>query len=46
MIYDETLDGNLDLDDIKMCVMKRSGERVPFNLFTRLPVKLVSLQSV
>jgi len=31
MIYDETLDGNLDLDDIKMCVMKRSGERVPFN---------------
>lgn len=31
MIYDETLDGNLDLDGIKMCVMKRSGERVPFN---------------
>lgn len=31
MIYDETLDGNLGIDDPKVCVMKRSGERVPFD---------------
>ena len=30
-IYDETLDGNLGLDDPSICIMKRSGERVPFN---------------
>ena len=30
-IYDETLDGNMDLDEPSMCVMKRSGERVPFD---------------
>ncbi len=31
MIYDEDLDGNLDLEGLNMCVMKRSGERVPFD---------------
>ena len=31
-MYNEQLDGNLDNDDAaKMCVMKRSGERVPFD---------------
>ena len=30
-IYNETLDGNMDLDEPSMCVMKRSGERVPFD---------------
>ncbi len=30
-MYDETLDGNLDIENTKICVMKRSGERVPFN---------------
>ena len=30
-IYNETLDGNMDLDEPAMCVMKRSGERVPFD---------------
>ena len=31
MYYDETLDGNMNIEDPKICVMKRSGERVPFN---------------
>lgn len=31
MYYDETLDGNMSVDEPKICVMKRSGERVPFN---------------
>lgn len=30
-MYDETLDGNMDVADPKVCVMKRSGERVPFD---------------
>jgi ribonucleoside-triphosphate reductase (formate) len=30
-MYDETLDGNLDIEKLKICVMKRSGERVPFD---------------
>ncbi len=30
-VYDESLDGNMDLDDARICVMKRSGERVPFD---------------
>lgn len=31
-MYNETLDGNMGLEDApKMCVMKRSGERVPFD---------------
>ncbi len=30
-IYDERLDGDMDLEEPKICVMKRSGERVPFN---------------
>lgn len=29
--YDETLDGNMETEEIKICVMKRSGERVPFD---------------
>ena len=31
MYYDETLDGNMSVDEPKICVMKRSGERVPFD---------------
>ncbi len=31
MIYDESLDGNLGMEEKKICVMKRSGERVPFD---------------
>lgn len=30
-LYDERLDGNLDIDEPNLCIMKRSGERVPFN---------------
>ena len=30
-MYDEVLDGNLGGADAKLCVMKRSGERVPFD---------------
>ena len=30
-MYDERLDGNLDIDKLEVYVMKRSGERVPFN---------------
>lgn len=30
-MYDETLDGNLDIEEPKICVMKRCGERVPFD---------------
>lgn len=30
-IYNETLDGNLDINGAKICIMKRSGERVPFD---------------
>ncbi len=30
-IYDETLDGNMIVEEPKICVMKRSGERVPFD---------------
>ena len=29
-MYNESLDGNLDFDNIQLYVMKRSGERVPF----------------
>lgn len=29
--YDESLDGNMDTEELKICVMKRSGERVPFD---------------
>ncbi len=29
--YDETLDGNMEIEETKICVMKRSGERVPFD---------------
>ena len=32
MYYDETLDGNNLVDEPKICVMKRSGERVPFDI--------------
>ena len=31
VIYDESLDGNLDIEDPKICVMKRSGERTNFD---------------
>ena len=31
MYYDESLDGNMELEDPQICVMKRSGERVPFD---------------
>ncbi len=31
MIYNESLDGNLEFEERKLCVMKRSGERVPFD---------------
>ncbi len=31
MIYDESLDGNMGLEEQQYCVMKRSGERVPFD---------------
>ena len=31
-MYDELLDGNMDYVEPKICVMKRSGERVPFDL--------------
>ena len=30
-MYDETLDGNLGIEDQEIYVMKRSGERVPFD---------------
>ena len=30
-IYNEELDGNLDINGAKICIMKRSGERVPFD---------------
>ena len=30
-MYDETLDGNSEVPEQKICVMKRSGERVPFD---------------
>ena len=30
-IYNELLDGNMIVDEPKLCVMKRSGERVPFD---------------
>ena len=30
-IYDESLDGNLDIEEPKICVMKRSGERMSFD---------------
>lgn len=30
-MYDETLDGNISNEEPKICVMKRSGERVPFD---------------
>ena len=30
-IYDEILDGNMHTEEPNMCVMKRSGERVPFD---------------
>lgn len=30
-MYNETLDGNLDINGAKICIMKRSGERVPFD---------------
>ena len=30
-IYNEALDGNMAVDEPKICVMKRSGERVPFD---------------
>ncbi len=30
-VYDERLDGNLELNEPNLCIMKRSGERVPFN---------------
>ena len=30
-IYDEDLDGNMAVEEPKICVMKRSGERVPFD---------------
>lgn len=30
-VYDESLDGNMDVEDSRICVMKRSGERVTFN---------------
>ena len=30
-IYNEQLDGNNEVDDVQLCVMKRSGERVPFD---------------
>ena len=30
-IYNELLDGNMIVDEPKICVMKRSGERVPFD---------------
>ncbi len=29
--YDEALDGNMEIEETKICVMKRSGERVPFD---------------
>ncbi len=29
--YDESLDGNMEIEETKICVMKRSGERVPFD---------------
>lgn len=32
MYYDESLDGNMYVDEPKLCVMKRSGERVPFDI--------------
>ena len=31
VIYDESLDGNLDIEEPKICVMKRSGERTSFD---------------
>ena len=31
LMYDEALDGNMVVEDPKICVMKRSGERVPFD---------------
>ncbi len=31
MYYNEKLDGNMETEDVKVCVMKRSGERVPFD---------------
>jgi ribonucleoside-triphosphate reductase len=31
MIYDEDLDGNLDLEPTQIYIMKRSGERVLFD---------------
>ena len=31
MYYNEQLDGNMDVEDVKVCVMKRSGERVPYD---------------
>ena len=31
MFYDELLDGNLDMEEQKIYIMKRSGERVIFN---------------
>ena len=30
-IYNEALDGNMHVEEQSMCVMKRSGERVPFD---------------
>ena len=30
-IYNEDLDGNMIVEEAQICVMKRSGERVPFN---------------
>ena len=30
-IYDESLDGNMEVEEPKICVMKRSGERMPFD---------------
>lgn len=32
MYYDEDLDGNMYVEEPKICVMKRSGERVPFDI--------------
>ena len=29
--YNESLDGNMEFEETAMCVMKRSGERVPFD---------------
>ena len=31
MYYNEHLDGNMETEDVKVCVMKRSGERVPYD---------------